>query len=529
MFPLSILPYLTPWLRDYGANSTDTVTIKVDRVLSAFTLSSINDCGKTTYRFNNTSQSVFGIKNYQWYTSTGDTMLQKNVTLSYTTEGERNMVLAVESNTGCSHKTEAIYKVVVYEFPQANINAIADACRSQLFRASADVNSKDSIAYILWNLGNGDKPRDSIVSVQYMSDGNYTVKLTVATVNRCFDSAFKQISVHPIPVVRIDTKPVVCRGDSAILSANGAMNYIWTDQDNRIICDGCTTARVKPTYNSTYKVLGYDQYGCSQITTTEVRVIQPLKMIASLNDTICVGQSRQLFAKGAGSYSWYPETGLSNSRSSAPVARPTVTTTYQVVGKDNYDCFTDSAKIRITVGNPTRIHIGNDTTVVAGGSYQLLAKPEVQDIRKWYWSGAADFSCKTCPDPTVKVTNDASIYCLAINAYGCTSTDTLSIKTFCPSTDVFIPNAFSPDGDGINDVLMVQGKGIKMIKSFRIFNRWGEVVFEKTNFLPGDPAYAWDGKIRGNPAPPDVFVYVCEVICEKGVPSIFKGNTAVLK
>ncbi|MEA3426893.1 MAG: gliding motility-associated C-terminal domain-containing protein, partial [Bacteroidota bacterium] len=511
------------------ANSTDTVTIKVDRVLSAFTLSSINDCGKTTYRFNNTSQSVFGIKNYQWYTSTGDTMLQKNVTLSYTTEGERNMALAVESNTGCSHKTEAIYKVVVYEFPQANINAIADACRSQLFQASADVNSKDSIAYILWNLGNGNKPMDSIVSVQYMSDGNYTVKLTVATVNRCFDSAFKQISVHPIPVVRIDTKPVVCRGDSAILSANGAMNYIWTDQDNRIICDGCTTARVKPTYNSTYKVLGYDQYGCSQITTTEVRVIQPLKMIASLNDTICVGQSRQLFAKGAGSYSWYPETGLSNSRSSAPVARPTVTTTYQVVGKDNYDCFTDSAKIRITVGNPTRIHIGNDTTVVAGGSYQLLAKPEVQDIRKWYWSGAADFSCKTCPDPTVKVTNDASIYCLAINAYGCTSTDTLSIKTFCPSTDVFIPNAFSPDGDGINDVLMVQGKGIKMIKSFRIFNRWGEVVFEKTNFLPGDPAYAWDGKIRGNPAPPDVFVYVCEVICEKGVPSIFKGNTAVLK
>ena len=76
---------------------------------------------------------------------------------------------------------------------------------------------------------------------------------------------------------------------------------------------------------------------------------------------------------------------------------------------------------------------------------------------------------------------------------------------------------------------MVQGTGIKQVKSFRIFNRWGEVVFEKLNFSPGDPAFAWDGKIRGKLAPPDVFVYVCEVICEKGYPSIFKGNVAILK
>ena len=528
---LQIGTYRFVWTISNGicANSTDTVIIKVDKVLSAFSLASINDCGKTTFRFNNTSQSAYGIKKYQWLSSTGDTILQNNATLSFTTDGERKMALSVESNTGCTHTTEAIYKVVVYEFPKANINAIADACKSQLFQVSSDVNSKDSIAFILWNLGNGSRPRDSVVSVQYMSDGNYTLKLTVATVNRCFDSAYKQIAIHPIPVVKIDAKPIICRGEEATLTANGAVNYIWTDQDNKLICDGCSITKVRPMQNSSYKVIGYSQYGCSQITTTDVRVIQPLKMIASLNDTICVGQSRQLFAKGAASYSWYPETGLSNKNAASPVAKPLVTTTYQVVGKDNYSCFSDSAEVRITVGNPTRIHIGNDTTVTAGGTYQLNAKAEAQDIRKWYWSGPVDFSCKTCPTPQVKVSNDATIFCLAINAYGCTSTDTLNIKTFCPSTDVFIPNAFSPDGDGVNDVLMVQGKGIKMIKSFRIFNRWGEIVFEKTNFLPGDPAYAWDGKIRGKSAPPDVFVYVCEVICEKGIPSIFKGNTAVLK
>ena len=245
-------------------------------------------------------------------------------------------------------------------------------------------------------------------------------------------------------------------------------------------------------------------------------------MIASNGDTICAGQSRNLFASGASTYTWYPATGLNSSTIASPVAKPLQTTTYQVIGQDIYNCFTDTAEIKLVVGKPTPIHIGNDTVITAGSIYQLKARVDVPDIRKWFWNGPVEFSCKNCPEPSARISNDATIYCTAINAYGCPSTDTLSIKTFCASTDVYIPNAFSPDGDGVNDILFVQGKGVKMVKSFRIFNRWGEVVFEKTNFLPGDPAYGWNGKIRGNPAPP-------EVICEKGVPSIFKGNVAVLK
>ena len=76
---------------------------------------------------------------------------------------------------------------------------------------------------------------------------------------------------------------------------------------------------------------------------------------------------------------------------------------------------------------------------------------------------------------------------------------------------------------------MVQGKGLKLIKSFRIYSRWGELVFEKINFQPGDQSSGWDGRIKGKPATPDVFVYVCEAICEKGTPGFFKGNVAILK
>ncbi len=512
-------------------HSTDTVMIKVDKVISAFNLSSINDCGKTTYRFYNTSESVFGIKNSKWFSSKGDTMNSKDISLSFTTDASKDISLRVESNTGCVQTTQALYNVIVYQFPKVNINAIADACKNQMLQIVSKVNSQDSIAYLLWNLGNGSKKTDSIIDVQFIENGNYTIKLTVATVNHCFDSAYKEIMVHALPVITINSKPIVCKGDSIELAASGAMNYIWSDNNNSILCSGCSSTKVRPLTNQQFRVIGYNEYGCSEAKTAQIRVVQPLKVLSAKGDTLCSGQSRQLFVSGASVYNWYPETGLNNKNIASPIAKPLSTTTYHVIGKDDFNCFADTAEVQVVVGKSTPINIGKDTVLSAGTVYQLNASisGQANDIRKWYWNSPDALSCKTCPSPTVRVTNDAVISCLAINIYGCTSTDTINIKTFCPSTEIFIPNAFTPDGDGINDKLIVQGKGVKMIRYFRIFNRWGEVVFEKNNFLPGDPGYAWDGTVRGKPASPDVFVYMCEVICEKGLPTVFKGNVAILK
>jgi len=127
------------------------------------------------------------------------------------------------------------------------------------------------------------------------------------------------------------------------------------------------------------------------------------------------------------------------------------------------------------------------------------------------------------------VVRNNSFYSVVVtNIFGCIATDTIFINSLCKSAQVFIPNAFTPDGDGLNDVLMVRGKGVT-IKSFRIFNRWGELVFEKENFYPNELKYGWDGKVRGVPATPDVFVYTAEVFCDNGIPYTYKGNISLLK
>ena len=173
--------------------------------------------------------------------------------------------------------------------------------------------------------------------------------------------------------------------------------------------------------------------------------------------------------------------------------------------------------------------LGADLTLPTGTLYPLRTIIRNGPIAQYLWTPATDLSCSTCPLPIATIKKDISYIVKVTTNYGCQASDTINIKTFCESAQVFIPNAFSPDGDGVNDILMVRGTGIAMVKSFRIFNRWGEVVFERSSFPPNNPTYGWDGKVKGIVGGPEVYVYTAEVICENGTSYVYKGNTTIIK
>jgi gliding motility-associated-like protein len=523
--------YLFGWTvsNDVCPASKDSVQITVDHIKADFSIHAFYTCGQTMFSFLDSSQSFWGINNRRWSAGAGDTLSTKDFRAAYSKTGDATIWMEVTGNSGCKRTTEASFHTPVYEFPKVDINAIGDACKEQLLKLNSQINSRDSIAYLLWNLGNGIKTSNSAVQVQYFSEGIYTVKLFASTINQCFDSALKAITVHPVPAVNIRNSEIVCSGQTAELKAEGAVSYIWKDSTDQIICDNCATLKVRPTSNARYKVIGYSAYGCSNISTAQVKVIPPFRLMADISDTICRGQQIRLNVSGAARYQWRNDPGLSNYHISNPVAQPASSTVYRVIASDNYQCFTDSADVRVTVGDPTPIHIRHDSAVLAGSAVELKAVSSIPNIKKWEWKGPATFSCLNCVATKATVRDDATLQCTATNIYGCSSTDTVTIRTFCPGTEVFIPNAFTPDGDGINDILYVQGRGLRIIKSFRIYSRWGELVFEKMNFMPGDKMMGWDGRIRGKKANPDVFVYVCEAVCEKGTAQLFKGNTAILQ
>ena len=90
-------------------------------------------------------------------------------------------------------------------------------------------------------------------------------------------------------------------------------------------------------------------------------------------------------------------------------------------------------------------------------------------------------------------------------------------------------NAFSPNFDGNNDYFYPTGSGVKVVKSFQVYSRWGQLLYSRTKFPPNDKKYGWDGNLNGIPQPSDTYVYVAEMICFTGENFVLKGTVELLR
>ncbi len=198
------------------------------------------------------------------------------------------------------------------------------------------------------------------------------------------------------------------------------------------------------------------------------------------------------------------------------------------VASTTHDC-SDTVRLPIIVYPKLQIALGPDRILPTGTLLPLNSTVTNGPVSTWIWTPDKELSCNNCSLPVATIKNDITYVVNAETQNGCKASDSISIKVFCQNAQVYIPNVFTPDGDGLNDLLMVRASGIRTVKSFRIFNRWGQVVFEKSNFTPNEKSNGWDGMIGGKKANPDVYVYTCEVICENDVTYTYKGNITLVK
>jgi gliding motility-associated-like protein len=139
-------------------------------------------------------------------------------------------------------------------------------------------------------------------------------------------------------------------------------------------------------------------------------------------------------------------------------------------------------------------------------------------------------SCVDCPQPSTVNTKLTTKYSVSfVDSNGCKNTGDVQVIVICKNANVFVPNTFSPNNDGSNDIFYIRGKGIDRVKSLRIFNRWGEIVFEQKDFPINDPSSGWNGKYKGNRPQADVYIYQVEVFCENSEIIRFEGNIALIQ
>jgi gliding motility-associated-like protein len=172
------------------------------------------------------------------------------------------------------------------------------------------------------------------------------------------------------------------------------------------------------------------------------------------------------------------------------------------------------------------VELGSDTTIQLGDSVELVAQVNipVDQVRLFQWSPAIDPTCTQCISQIVSPSRTSYFTIEIRDAKGCIAKDKVLVSVVT-DRPVFIPSAFSPNGDGKNDIFMVNGgTGIVQVNRFAVFDRWGEILFLSENFQPNNPRHGWDGNFKGEPMDSGVFVYLAEITFVDGRREVFSGD-----
>jgi gliding motility-associated-like protein len=391
---------------------------------------------------------------------------------------------------------------------------------------------KNNYSYT-WDLGAGNlqSSNDTVVTLQYTKAGSYQPVLMLTGENGCTVAAklAQPVVVNPNPVISITpTNPIYCKTNAVQLTASGGVNYSWSPAaglSNLLIGNPFAS----PANTTTYKVEAIDAAGCKGQGETTVIVPKPFTMQTKKLIEVCYGEKATPIVTGAATYQWINHTaGVSNLQSPTPVIATFTNASYTVVGTDQYGCYTDTAVIDIVVRPLPWVKAGEDIRSIYGADNQL-AITNSADVMKWTWTPAEFLSCTDCANPVTRPYGNTSYVITVQNQYQCIAKDTLNVVAFCGADNIQFPNAFTPNNDSKNDVFMAMGTGVNKIKSFKIFNRWGDIVFFKRDIFPDDKSSAWDGKYKGVEAPTGTYVYFVELECAAGGSYEKKGTVTLIR
>lgn len=274
--------------------------------------------------------------------------------------------------------------------------------------------------------------------------------------------------------------------------------------------------------------------GCENSITDTIRVYATPHTNIFSKDTICVNDlalfSSELIRPDTGviSYRWTLGNGSSSSmREASTTYTSTGNYTVSLQTRNTFGCEANTSKMVNVVPLPGIEPL--DNPVMFAGGNAVLRVNYSGPIVNYNWSPPGGLSCTDCPEPIASPRKTTTYTITVEDSYGCKNSEEVTVTVVCGGRNLFIPNTFSPNADGRNDYFYPRGTGLERIQSFRIFNRWGEQVFSKTNFPANDPSHGWDGTVKGKAAGPDVYVYTIEIVCDNGEVFRYSGNVMLIR
>ncbi len=481
----------------------------------------LGQCKNTAIQFNDLSVHDFGTVN-KWTWTFGDpasgannTSSLKNPTHNFATSGRYFIALLVESDKGCSElitDTIEIQDKPAFTIPKDTLICTVDTLQLTV----------TGVGSVLWS------PNYMINNVN-----SFTPLVSpdiTTTYTATFTDAFGCTGADNITINVVDRvtqgnnyDTTVCTGDAAQLRLfSNALYYTWTPNDGSLNSTTIKNPTATPTVATSYNVIGKISDKCFAQNTINVTPV-PYPNVVAPDFSICFGRNAQLNASGGSIYNWSPRNFLTSTTIPNPQAiNPTNSVLYTVTVRDVLGCPKPVQKIVKLNVVKIKANAGpRDTSVVLGQPLQLFA------------TGGSDYlwlpdnrwlSSTIIPNPIALPQSNIEYIVQVSDANGCFAFDSIRVRLFTVKPGLYVPNAFTPNGDNNNDFFRPIALGIKSLDKFEVYNRWGQLVYSSTDLVRG-----WDGTFGGRPQDPAAFVWIAEATDYTGKKVKLKGTVVLIR
>lgn len=437
----------------YTVTVTDSIgTVTIDSVvitqpnLLTVDINAPNDtiCLGTPVNLTSTVNGGTPVYSYQWTTGTSDTLSSNSITPS----SSGYVGVTITDDNGCIAVDSVYFTVLVLPL----VTSSPDTC---LCLGSSATISASGTPTFSWSTGE----TTSSITVTPTSSTYYYVTYSNGVCST-IDSTY--ICVSGSPIIGISSIPEICEGTTITLTAmpfGGTAPYSFTWSG--IITGTGVSLNATPSSSGTVNLTVVDSVGCSSSTSTVVTVYSIPDVISSKDTCICFGETISINANSTHAVLW--NTG--ETTNSIQIS-PTSTTTY-IVTSVNGICFDDDTTVVCV--NPTPIvNVSNDTSI----QYQSSVFLQATGTGPFEWSPSNTLSCTPCSNPEAFPLENTTYIVSTTNAFGCSAQDEVTVSIYYV---LIIPNIFTPNADGLNDVFYILG--LPPESSLTIFNRWGNEMF----------------------------------------------------
>lgn len=461
---------------------------------------------------------------------------EETLSLQVKKMGSFNNFVVIDRGTQYCNDTLHLGHPYVVRGPDLDFSAPDALCFGnpyQVLNTSKPARPQDSVLVWHWNFGVTEE-NDSTYQPEpfdFKQPGTFRVKLEATDNKGCTDSLVKSIRINALPFLFvIPPTDTLCAGESAELIAFNGGKLDWKSATATIPCIDCDTIMVSPTRTSDFIATATSTAGCTKSDTISVRVFSPFTATPSVKDAyICLNESVDISLSPPDKMvEWVPAPGISDPRAYEVTAMPRETTSYTVTMTDSVGCFSSTANVNVTIKSLPVVDAGPDQVLPYNTGFTI--KPVYSNnVVSYNWTPSNTLSCFSCPNPSGTLL-DSKQYKIEVKSdSGCVAIDSINIVVECKSANLLIPNAFTPNNDGLNDIFYPITRGIKLIRVFAVYDRFGQLVFERKNFEPNNPDLGWDGKRGGMDQTSNVYVYYLEAECFLGEILQRRGSVTLLR